>query len=66
MYIGLALLAVHTNLKRFQCERPREKRATLRERNDALGTRSTYSEVIAICKSTINYASVCRFNFPAH
>jgi len=28
---------VHTNQKRFQCERPREKKAVLRERKDALG-----------------------------
>ena len=34
LYIYLALLAVHTNQKRFQCERPREKRAVLRERRD--------------------------------
>src|SRR6218665_134073 len=27
LYIYRALLAVHTNQKRFQCERPREKRA---------------------------------------
>jgi len=27
LYIYIALLAVHTNQKRFQCERPREKRA---------------------------------------
>ena len=26
LYIYIALLAVHTNQKRFQCERPREKR----------------------------------------
>src|SRR6218665_618451 len=32
LYIYIALLAVHTNEKRFQCERPREKRAVLRER----------------------------------
>jgi len=32
LYIYIALLAVHTNQKRFQCERPREKRAVLRER----------------------------------
>jgi len=25
LYIYIALLAVHTNQKRFQCERPREK-----------------------------------------
>ena len=31
LYIYIALLAVHTNQKRFQCERPREKRAVLRE-----------------------------------
>ncbi|PGH37896.1 MAG: hypothetical protein CRN43_18455, partial [Candidatus Nephrothrix sp. EaCA] len=36
--IYIALLAVHTNQKRFQCERPREKKAVLRERKDALGT----------------------------
>src|SRR6218665_2437256 len=38
LYIYIALLAVHTNQKRFQCERPREKKAVLRERKDALGT----------------------------
>ena len=32
LYIYIALLAEHTNQKRFQCERPREKRAVLRER----------------------------------
>jgi len=26
LYIYIVLLAVHTNQKRFQCERPREKR----------------------------------------
>ena len=26
LYIYIALLAVHTNQKRFQCERPRQKR----------------------------------------
>ena len=31
LYIYIALLAVHTNQKRFQCKRPREKRAVLRE-----------------------------------
>src|SRR6218665_2966155 len=36
--IYIALLAVHTNQKRFQCERPREKRAVLRERKEALGS----------------------------
>src|SRR6218665_2625530 len=35
LYIYIALLAVHTNQKRFQCERPREKKAVLRERKDA-------------------------------
>ena len=29
---------MHTNQKRFQCERPREKRAVLRERKEALGS----------------------------
>jgi len=38
LYIYIALLAVHTNQKRFQCERPREKRAVLRERKEALGS----------------------------
>src|SRR6218665_474121 len=38
LYIYIALLAVHTNQKRFQCERPREKKAVLREQKDALGT----------------------------
>src|SRR6218665_2269987 len=37
LYIYVALLAVHTNQKRFQCERPREKRAVLREQKEALG-----------------------------
>src|SRR6218665_2924419 len=37
-YIYIALLAVHTNQKRFQCKRPREKRAVLRERKEALGS----------------------------
>jgi len=36
LYIYIALLAVHTNQKRFQCERPREKRAVLREQKEAL------------------------------
>ena len=31
LYIYIALLAVHTNQKCFQCEKPREKRAVLRE-----------------------------------
>src|SRR6218665_3458030 len=38
LYIYIALLAVHTNQKRFQCGRPREKRAVLRERKEALGS----------------------------
>src|SRR6218665_4033990 len=38
LYIYIALLAVHTNQKRFQCERPREKRAVLRVRKEALGS----------------------------
>src|SRR6218665_1806009 len=38
LYIYIALLAVHTNQKHFQCERPREKRAVLRERKEALGS----------------------------
>ena len=29
IYIYIALLAVRTNQKRFQCERPREKRAVM-------------------------------------
>jgi len=31
LYIYIVLLAVHTNQKRFQHERPREKKAVLRE-----------------------------------
>ena len=38
LYIYIALLAVHTNQKRVQCERPREKRTVLRERKEALGS----------------------------
>ena len=38
LYIYIALLAVHTNQKRCQCDRPREKRAVLRERTEALGS----------------------------
>ena len=37
-YIYVALLAVHTNQRRFQYERPREKRAVLRELKEALGS----------------------------
>src|SRR6218665_1904064 len=38
LYIYIALLAVHTNQKRFQHERPREMRAVWRERREALGS----------------------------
>ena len=38
LYIYIALLAVHTDQKRLQCERPREKRAVWRERKEALGS----------------------------
>ena len=38
LYIYIALLEVHTNQTCFQCERPREKRAVLRERKEALGS----------------------------
>jgi len=39
IYVALpALLEVHTNPKRFQCEKPREKRTGLRERKEALGS----------------------------
>jgi len=38
LYIYIALLAEHTNQKCFQCERPREKRAVLREQKEALGS----------------------------
>ena len=37
LYIYIALLVVHTNQKLFQYERPREKRAVLRERKEPLG-----------------------------
>ena len=36
LHIYIALLEVHTNQKRFQCERPSEKRAVLKERKEAL------------------------------
>src|SRR6218665_2419820 len=36
LYIYIVLLAVHTNKKSFQCERPKEKKAVLRERKEAL------------------------------
>jgi len=38
LYIYIAPLAVHTNQKRFQCQRPREKTAVLREQKEALGS----------------------------
>ena len=38
LYIFIALLAVHAYQKRFQCQRPREKRAVSRERKEALGS----------------------------
>src|SRR6218665_2574036 len=38
LYIYIALLAVHTNQKRFQLEIPKEKRAVLRERKEAFGS----------------------------
>ena len=38
LYIYIALFAVHTNQKRFQCERPRETRAVLGKRKEALGS----------------------------
>src|SRR6218665_2027413 len=38
LHIYIALLTVLTNQKRFQCKRPREKRAVLRERKEALGS----------------------------
>ena len=38
LYIYIALPTVHTNQERFQCEIPREKRAVLRERKEALGS----------------------------
>src|SRR6218665_1672246 len=38
LYIYIVLLAVYANQQRFQCEVPREKRAVLRERKEALGS----------------------------
>src|ERR1043165_9058729 len=35
--IYIAPLAVHTNQRRSQCERPREKKEVLRQRKEALG-----------------------------
>ena len=46
LYIYIALPAVHTNQKRFQCERPREKRAVLRERKEAVLRERT--EILAL------------------
>ena len=51
LYIYIALLAVHTNHKHFRCERPREKRAVLRERKEALGSPVMLFWFIAICFS---------------
>jgi len=38
LYVYIALLAVHTNQKCFQCERLRKKREVLREQEEALGS----------------------------
>src|SRR6218665_583920 len=38
LYIYIVLPAVHTNQKRFKCERPREKRAVSREQKEVLGS----------------------------
>jgi len=35
LYIYIALLTEHTNQKRLQCERPKEKRAVFRKRKEA-------------------------------
>src|SRR6218665_313365 len=40
--------AVHTNQMRFQCERPREKRAVLRERKES-ATNSCIFKTSSIC-----------------
>src|SRR6218665_1875341 len=51
LYIYIALLAVHTNQKRFQCKRPREKRVVLRERKEALGgcVRVYFGACVTVC-----------------
>jgi len=38
LYLYIVLLAVHTNQKHFQCERPREKRIVFSERKEAVGS----------------------------
>ena len=57
LYIYTALLAVHTNQKRFQCERPREKRAVLREQKEALG--SPVNKVHVLCYCIRTYVCMC-------
>jgi len=40
--IYIAVLAAHTIQKRFQCEKPKEKRAVLRERKEAVTWLTSY------------------------
>src|SRR6218665_432908 len=57
-FIYIALLAVHTNQKRFQCERPREKRAVLRERKEALGSPVNKEACMCVCSLCL-YVGLC-------
>ena len=56
LYIYIALLEVHTNQKRFQCKRPREKSAVLRERKEALGSPVNTVDRLAMsaCEPRVN------------
>src|SRR6218665_4004398 len=47
LYIYIALLAAHTNQKRFQCERPREKKAVTRILSKSLSF--IHSFITCIC-----------------
>src|SRR6218665_531817 len=49
LYIYIALPAVHTNQKHFQCERPREKRM--------YGSVTSHSCNLFICRITISESS---------
>ena len=75
LYIYIALLAVHTKQKRFQCKIPREKRAVLRERKEALGSpvKKVHSKHTCnmltykhSCKHTIRYINTLKANKQMH
>src|SRR6218665_3234160 len=62
LYIYIALLAVHTNEKRFQCERPREKRAVLRERKQCYSVSGVIQCLVLHC---VWYYTVSRVIVPS-